>query len=324
MTLRFCTGRRRRPPGLDGRREPCLVSGAILAVAVAHCRGHGIAYANRRLTLPAPPLRRGSQYCFSQKQESRPGPGRWHRAKLPTLTFGSMGLYSHHQMEETSVTDAVAYLRTSSAGNVGSDKDSDKRQRVAIEAFARARSYSVVETFYDAAVSGADPIADRPGFKSMLERIAGNGVRVILVESPDRFARDLAVQLAGHDFLKSLGVELIPTTAPNHFLEDTPTAVLVRQVLGAISEFEKTSLVAKLRGARERKRAVTGKCEGRRSHSEIRPEVVELARSLRRRRPKGGRRSLQEIAAELERLGHVNSRGRPFSASAIASMLRRK
>jgi DNA invertase Pin-like site-specific DNA recombinase len=87
----------------------------------------------------------------------------------------------------------------------GSDKDSDKRQRAAIEAFAKAHAYSVVAEFYDAAVSGADPIADRPGFKSMLERIAGNGVRVILVESPDRFARDLAVQLAGHDFLKSLG-----------------------------------------------------------------------------------------------------------------------
>jgi hypothetical protein len=51
------------------------------------------------------------------------------------------------------------------------------------------------------------------------------------VESPDRFARDLAVQLAGHDHLKSLGVTLIPATAPDHFIEDTPTAVIVRQVL---------------------------------------------------------------------------------------------
>ena len=32
---------------------------------------------------------------------------------------------------------AVAYLRTSSAANVGADKDSDKRQRAAIEAFAK-------------------------------------------------------------------------------------------------------------------------------------------------------------------------------------------
>ena len=67
----------------------------------------------------------------------------------------------------------------------------------------------------------------------MLDRIAGNGVRTIIVESPDRFARDVAVQLAGHDHLRKLGVALIPATAPDFFTEDTPTAVLVRQVLGA-------------------------------------------------------------------------------------------
>ena len=116
----------------------------------------------------------------------------------------------------------------------------------------------VVAEFYDAAVSGAHPIAERPGFKAMLDRIAGNGIRCIFVESPDRFARDLTVQLTGHDFLKSLGVSLIPATAPNFFAEDTPTAVLVRQVVGAIAQFEKTSLVAKLKAARDRKKAATG------------------------------------------------------------------
>src|SRR3954468_8099703 len=92
----------------------------------------------------------------------------------------------------------------SSAANVGSDKDSDKRQRAAIASFAKAHGYRIVAEFYDAAVSGADPVAERPGFKDMLDRIAGNGVRVILVESPDRFARDLSVQITGHDYLRSL------------------------------------------------------------------------------------------------------------------------
>lgn len=105
----------------------------------------------------------------------------------------------------------------------------------------------------------------------MLDRIAASGVRTILVESPDRFARDLTVQLTGHDFLKSLGVDLIPTTA-----EDTPTAVLVRQVLGAIAQFEKTSLVAKLKAARER----SGNLGGRKSYAKARPETVALARQL--------------------------------------------
>jgi hypothetical protein len=51
---------------------------------------------------------------------------------------------------------AFAYLRTSSAANVGADKDSDKRQRQAIETFAKHAGYELIEEFYDAAVSGAD------------------------------------------------------------------------------------------------------------------------------------------------------------------------
>jgi hypothetical protein len=87
-----------------------------------------------------------------------------------------------------------------------------------------------------------------PGFAGMLDRLAGNGVRAILA---DRVARDLAAQLAGHDYLKALGITLIPTSVPDSFLEDTPTAVLVRQVLGAIAQLEKASLVAKLKAARD-------------------------------------------------------------------------
>jgi DNA invertase Pin-like site-specific DNA recombinase len=219
-------------------------------------------------------------------------------------------------------TKAIAYLRTSSAANVGVDKDSDKRQRAAIAGFAKARGYELVDEFYDAAVSGADPVTERKGFKAMLDHIAGNGVRVILIESPDRFARDLAVQLAGHDFLKGQGIALIPATAPDFFTEDTPTAVLVRQVLGAISQFEKATIVAKLKAARDRRTAATGqRCGGKPSHSEKRPEVVALAKALRRKRVKGRPRSLRAISAELAKLGHLNEGGRPFAPISIANML---
>jgi DNA invertase Pin-like site-specific DNA recombinase len=219
-------------------------------------------------------------------------------------------------------TKAIAYLRTSSAANVGADKDSEKRQRVAIAAFAKAHGYEVVDSFYDAAVSGADPVGERPGFKAMMDRIAGNGVRVIIVESPDRFARDLAVQIAGHDYLKGLGVVLVPTSAPDFFAEDTPTAVLVRQVLGAIAQFEKASLVAKMKAARDRKRAETGeKVGGRKSYSEDRPEVVKLAHKLARRRRKGQRLSLRQICAALADAGHASANGSPFTATSVQRML---
>ena len=219
-------------------------------------------------------------------------------------------------------TRAIAYMRTSTATNVGPDKDSEKRQRAAITAFAKSRGYEVVDWFYDPAVSGADPIGERPGFKDMLDRIAGNGVRTIIVESPDRFARDLTVQLTGHDCLKSLGITLIPATSPNHFIEDTPTAVLVRQVLGAIAQFEKTSLVARMKAARDRKIAAGEKCGGRRSHAELRPAVVALAKQLRKQRRNHKRLSLRDISAELAVLGHLNEAGRPFSAISVSNMLR--
>lgn len=220
---------------------------------------------------------------------------------------------------------AVAYLRTSSAANVGADKDSDKRQLAAIEAFAKTMGFEVVEVFYDAAVSGADPVTERPGFMEMLNCVVSNGAKTILVESPDRFARDLAVQLAGHDMLKGMGIALIPATAPDFFTEDTPTAVLVRQVLGAIAQFEKASTVAKLAAARKRKREATGKCEGRKALAELRPEVVRLVRQLRHagvgRKPKNGVLSLREISVELAAAGHLNESGKPFSAKSVSAML---
>jgi Resolvase, N terminal domain len=123
------------------------------------------------------------------------------------------------------IRKAVAYLRTSSRTNVGADKDSDKRQRAAIEAYAKTADYEIAEEFYDAAVSGADPVSERSGFAEMLERLMSNGAKTIIVESPDRFARDLMVQLAGHDMLRARGITLIAASAPMHFVEDTPTAV---------------------------------------------------------------------------------------------------
>lgn len=219
------------------------------------------------------------------------------------------------------MTKAVAYLRTSSATNVGPDKDSDKRQLVSIQGYAAAAGYDLVGTYYDAAVSGADPVTKRPGFCEMLDRLVSNGAKTIIVESPDRFARDLAVQLAGHDMLRDLGITLIAASSPSHFLEDTPTAILVRQILGAVAEFGKRNLVATLAAARKRKKAATGRCEGRKSHAEARPEVVARARALHRKRPKGGTMSLREVSAALAAEGFMNERGAPFHPNSVASML---
>src|SRR5258708_1903270 len=118
---------------------------------------------------------------------------------------------------ERLMTKAFAYLRTSSATNVGADKDSDKRQRAAIDAYASHAGIEIVGEFYDTNVKGADPITSRPGFAKMLAAIAGNGVRTILVESASRFARDLIVQETGFAYLSDLGITLIAVDDPDAF-----------------------------------------------------------------------------------------------------------
>jgi DNA invertase Pin-like site-specific DNA recombinase len=218
---------------------------------------------------------------------------------------------------------AVVYLRTSSAANVGEDKDSARRQFLAIKAYARRAGYAIeLPPYYDAAVSGADAVDARPGFRRMLAYLAEHPeVRTILVESASRFARDLTVQLTGHSMLKARDITLIPVDAPDYFTEDTPTATMVRQILGAVSQFEKTTIVLKLRAARDRKRAAGHKVEGRKSHAERHPESVALARELHRKERGRKRRSLRTIAALLAEQGHKAASGKPYGPSAIKSML---
>jgi DNA invertase Pin-like site-specific DNA recombinase len=216
---------------------------------------------------------------------------------------------------------AFAYLRTSSAANIGEDKDSGQRQLAAITTYARRAGIEPVGTFYDEAVKGSDPIDTRPGFGAMLQAMEGNGVRTIVVETANRLARDLMVQEVGFAKLQERGIDIVAADSPTAFLDDTPTARLIRQVLGAISEFEKAMLVAKLKGARDRKRRTGARVEGRKPLSESRPDVVALTRKLARARPKGGKRSLRKISAALAEAGYFATSGKPFAPSSIQAMI---
>ncbi len=211
-------------------------------------------------------------------------------------------------VEPAQLVTAVGYMRTSSASNVGADKDSDKRQRAAIQRFAKSSGYVIADDdiFYDAAVRGTDPIETRAGFAALLQRIAGNGCRTVIVEDASRFARDLTVQELGIAALVKLGVTVLTANGENLTATDDPMRVAVRQIFGAIAQLEKNQLVNKLRGARERKRAAGERVEGRKPMHELRPDVVREAKRLRRVNPATGEvLSFARIAEELARLGHL-------------------
>jgi len=225
-------------------------------------------------------------------------------------------------MNTTAKATACAYFRTSSPTNVGADKDSLPRQQDAVRTYAQAHGLEVVREFYDASVRGADPVMSRPGFAEMLAYMLGNGARIVLCESAGRFSRDLAVQIAGHDLLKSRGITLIPVDAPDHFTDETPTAVMVRNILGAVAQFEKEALVLKLRKARDRKSAALGRrIEGNPNIAKLAKPVpaahVEAARAAQARGL-----SLRAIATALAAQGMLSRSGKLYGAQSIKSMLR--
>ena len=79
--------------------------------------------------------------------------------------------------------NAVAYLRTSSSASVGTDKDSDVRQREAIHAYAKLANLNVTREFYDKAVSGTDSLHERKGFADMVNYCIDHETNIIIVET---------------------------------------------------------------------------------------------------------------------------------------------
>lgn len=207
------------------------------------------------------------------------------------------------------MSTAVAYFRTSSSANVGDDKDSQTRQRLAVQSYAARHGLTIVQEYYDAAVKGSDAVDTRPGFAEMTAYMNSNGAKIILIETASRFSRDLMVQEVGHAYLKKQGFTLIAVDDPDAFTSDTPTAVMIRQILGAVSQFEKASLVAKLAGARMR----TGHFGGP-------AKAPERARELANRLRAEGL-TLRAIAAELAAEGYLSPSGKVYGAESVKAML---
>jgi len=166
--------------------------------------------------------------------------------------------------------NVVSYIRVSGKGQLSGD--GPERQRDSVVSFVAAHGLSYRGEFFEQGVSGTVDGMDRPAFRTMIERIeanTGDKVTGIVVERMDRIARDLMVQEL---LLKECRERGIKVFAADVGLVDQatndgdPTRKLIRQVLGAVAEFAKSELVLKLRKARQRVKAATGRCEGGKPH----------------------------------------------------------
>lgn len=160
----------------------------------------------------------------------------------------------------------------------------------------------------------------------MLDRVEHDRVKTVLVETASRLARDLMVQELVLAQFRKAGVRVIAADAGTDLTvaDGDPTRKLIRQVLGAFSEFEKATAVLKLRAARERIRRRTGHCEGPKPYGSYPGETALLNRmhELRRKPVKAKRASFAGIAETLNAEGFCNRAGRPWSARMVFHVLK--
>jgi len=157
----------------------------------------------------------------------------------------------------------VAYLRVSGKGQV--DGTGFDRQLDTITAWARHTGATVERVYREEGVSGTLDESHRPQFAVMVEDLLSNGCRTVVVESLDRFARDLSVQMQLLAYLIAKGLTLISASTGDNVtaaVADDPMRRAMVQMQGIFSELDKNLLVRKLRKGREKRRSERGKCEG--------------------------------------------------------------
>lgn len=151
-----------------------------------------------------------------------------------------------------------AYLRVSGKGQL--EGDGFDRQRAAIQAFCDSKGWVVMRWFEERGVSGTNEMGDRPALTEMVSLMGPATTDSFVVECADRLARDLMVsELILADVRKLNGKVFDAASQLELTTSGDPTRVLIRQVLGAVSQWDKSMLVKKLKAARDRKSKQLGR-----------------------------------------------------------------
>ena len=198
------------------------------------------------------------------------------------------------------VRKSFAYMRCSGLSQIHGD--TWDRQQQAIERWAICHDVTITKFFREEGVTGKTDLEDRPALKELVNTIKDSGVTLVLIEKLDRLARFLMYQESILQDLRRKGIEVISVTEPD-MCSDDPTRTLMRQVLGAFFQYERTMIVNKTKAARDRIRARGIRCEGPKPYGEhpMYPQEVPIAREIKKLHRQG--LGYKKIANELNARG---------------------
>jgi len=218
----------------------------------------------------------------------------------------------------------VSYIRVSGRGQA--DGDGPERQKQSIKSFCERGGIEILSEFSET-ISGTVESMDRPVFNEMIEaiecrRINGDEIIGIVVERIDRLARDLMVSEILFSECRKRNIKVF---ASDHDFQDLatndgdPSRKLIRQIFSAISEWEKSQIVLKLRKAREAVKRKQGYC-GVRPYKQGTPieqcMIDLLARTVTATTP------LEEVADKLNYEGFRTRSGGIWNAKSAWRLLK--
>lgn len=218
------------------------------------------------------------------------------------------------------------YIRVSSKGQV--EGDGPERQRLACANFCIAHNLTIVQNFFDAHTGASE---DRPAFTEMLQAIQHNHanaegdqrIQAVVIERMDRLARDLMASEFLLRELRTMDVKLFATdqgTLDDMASNDVdPTRILIRQIMGALAQWEKCTLVKKLRAAQMRA-AKEGRVCGKKPYGSYTEEQDGL-RQLAEWDRQGY--SCPDIADMMNARGYRTRTGVPWSRFTVKGILAR-
>ena len=223
-----------------------------------------------------------------------------------------------------------AYLRVSSKGQV--DGDGFDRQLDKINSFCAKHGITVCSVYNEEGVSGTVEGMQRPMFAELLRRIeekraSGRDVGAIVVERLDRLARDLMISELLLSECRKRGIKVFAADQGELIdmaTNDTdPTRILIRQIIGALAQWEKSMLVAKLRGARERVKAKVGRCGGNKPFGSTVEEQATLKFIRYYYDLNKGNFSVSDMVQFLNGQGRTMRNGEPWNRVATATLVKR-
>jgi DNA invertase Pin-like site-specific DNA recombinase len=213
---------------------------------------------------------------------------------------------------------AFSYLRVSGLSQTAGD--GFPRQRAAILEYAAKNDLEIVEEFAENGVSGTTDLDDRPALGALLAALEANGIKTIVCEKIDRLARDLLIQETIIGDMQRHGYTLVSTMEPDLCSTD-PSRVFIRQVFGALAQYDRATLTAKMAAAKVRKRKADPTwSEGKKPFGILEGEAETLA-LMRSYRADGW--TFQRIATVLNQEGKLSRSGKSWAVGTVAKILAR-